>query len=175
MAARIRARYGIRKSWDVPLEDIGRVAAELGSYDLIYLSQVLEHVRKDALGSVLATLGAVLKPGGRLVAVVPNGGNPLCVVERYADLTHEGVFSPNSLRQLVDHAGLGDCQVDIRGYRMPLWPPVNVVRRIAQKVLHGLLLAVMLANGGNYCTILDPNISLILTRPVGRRGDAASG
>lgn len=164
VADRIRSRHGIRKCWVAALEDIGTIAGELAAYDLIYLSQVLEHVRKDALGVVLRTLHGSLKPGGRLVAVVPNGGNPLCAVERYADLTHECVFSPNSIRQLVEEAGLKGCQVEIRGYRMPLWPPINIVRRGAQKLLHGVLLAVMIANAGNYCTILEPNISLVLTR-----------
>jgi len=178
VAGRLAQRFEVRNRWIMPLENLAAAAGELRRYDLIYLSQILEHVRKDALAPALGLLYAHLKPGGRIVAVVPNGGNPLCSVERYADLTHEGVFSPNALRQLVEQAGLEGCGIEIRGYRIPPSTPVNWIRIAAQKIVHGFLLALMAANGGNYCTLLHPNISLIVTRCVsgteGRRGPGGS-
>ena len=165
VAAYLAERYRVRNRWITPVEELAGVAGELGMYDLVYLSQILEHVRKDALAPVLNSLYTHLKPGGRIVAVVPNGGNPLCAVERYADLTHEGVFSPNSLRQLVEQAGLDGCRVEIEGFRIPPWPPVNWARIAVQKVVHLFLLGILVANGGNFTPLLHPNISLIITRP----------
>lgn len=165
VAAYLAERYTVRNRWICPVEELAGVAGELRMYDLVYLSQILEHVRKEALAPVLNLLYAHLKPGGRIAAVVPNGGNPLCAVERYADFTHEGVFSPSSLRQLVEQAGLDGCRVDIEGFRIPPWPPVNWARISAQKITHLFLLALMVANGGNFSTLLHPNISLIIARP----------
>lgn len=162
----IRRHFPVRNSWDVPLEGIGAIANRLRQYDVIMLLQVLEHVRKDKLVEVVHTLAAHLKPGGHLIIVVPNAGNPLGIVERYADLTHEMAFTENSLRQLVEMADLGNVQVEVRGYRIPADSLLNLARIAIQACLHAVLLLLLLANTGNAYRSLDPNISLIITRPA---------
>ena len=156
--------FPVRRHWFVALEDLGGIRGELRSYDLIVLVQVLEHVRKDKLADVVGMLYARLKPGGRLLIVVPNGGNPFGVIELYADLTHVALFTENSLRQLVLAAGITDAGIEIRGFRVPATSLVNLVRIVLQKVLHLFLLALLLANTGNVYRTLDPNICLIVTR-----------
>lgn len=156
--------FRIDRHWFIPVEQIGTVADQLRQYDLIMLLQVLEHVHRDRLAEVLQTLYARLKPGGHLIVVVPNAGNPLGIVERYADLTHVSAFTENSLRQLVDAAGITDARIEIRGYRIPPVSLVNLLRIGAQRLLHGILLLMLIVNSGNYYFTMDPNICLILTR-----------
>jgi 2-polyprenyl-3-methyl-5-hydroxy-6-metoxy-1,4-benzoquinol methylase len=160
----IAEHFKVRRNWSLAVEDLNTIADQLRDYDLIMLLQVMEHVRQEKLPEVLRLLHARLKPGGHLIIVVPNGGNPLGIVERYADLTHRTVFTENSLRQLVAAADIKDGDIEIRGYRIPPVPPVNLLRIVIQKCLHALLLAMLIANGGNYYRTLDPNICLILTR-----------
>lgn len=160
----IIAHFPVKRHWFLPLEELSAVDADLRSYDLIVLVQVLEHVRRDKLTEVVRLLYGHLKPGGRLLIVVPNGGNPFGVVELYADLTHVSLFTENSLRQLVEWAGIGDADVEIRGYRVPASSLLNCVRIAVQKVLHLLLLAMLVANTGNVYRTLDPNICLIVRR-----------
>ena len=156
--------FRINRSWFIPVEQVDTIQDQLREYDLIMLVQVLEHVRKDKLADVLRQLHAHLKPGGRLIIVAPNGGNPLNVVELYADFTHEMLFTENSLRQLVAAANISDCDIELRGYRIPPVSLVNLLRIVAQKCLHLLLLAMLIVNTGNYYWTMDPNICLILTR-----------
>lgn len=156
--------FRINRSWFIPVEEVESIRDQLREYDVIMLLQVLEHVRKDRLADVLRQLHSRLKPGGHLIVVTPNGGNPLSVVELYADLTHETLFTENSLRQLVAAAGISDCEVEIRGYRIPPVSLVNLLRIVAQKCLHLLLLTMLIINTGNYYWTMDPNICLILTR-----------
>jgi SAM-dependent methyltransferase len=44
-----------------------------GAFDVIIVSEVLEHLQDDELASMLVTLRAKLKPQGRLLVTVPNG------------------------------------------------------------------------------------------------------
>jgi 2-polyprenyl-3-methyl-5-hydroxy-6-metoxy-1,4-benzoquinol methylase len=164
---RVLDQFAVTRHWEVAAEQIASIRSELRRYDIIVLSQVLEHVRKEALGPLVNALYAQLKPGGRILITVPNGGNPFSAVERYADLTHETVFGEPALRQLVEMAGLANADLVIRGYRIPPVSLVNLLRIGLQKILHLCLLGVMMVNGGNYFRILTPNICLIVSRKAG--------
>jgi 2-polyprenyl-3-methyl-5-hydroxy-6-metoxy-1,4-benzoquinol methylase len=160
----ITSHFPITRNWSLPIENLNTVIDQLREYDVIMLLQVLEHVRREKLPDVMRLLHSRLKPGGHLIVVVPNGGNPLGVVERYADLTHQTLFTENSLRQLVAAADIEDCTIEISGYHIPRNSPVNLLRIAAQKCLHALMLTMLIVNGGNYYRTLDPNICLFLTR-----------
>lgn len=76
-----------------------------GSYDLVAMSDVLEHLPKP---DVIATLEAAfhsLAPGGRLLLKVPNLSNPLNMRSRYVDFTHETGFTLESAQQVLRVAG----------------------------------------------------------------------
>ncbi len=160
----IAEHFKVNRNWALSIEDLNTIVDQLREYDVIMLLQVMEHVRKERLPEVLRLLHSRLKPGGHLIVVVPNAGNPLGIVELYADFTHQTLFTENSLRQLVAMADIKDCDIAIRGYRIPPDSPLNLLRLAAQKCLHALLLALLIANSGNYYRTLDPNICLILTR-----------
>ena len=72
---------------------------------------VLEHLPKDSLPDVLRQARRVLRPGGTLLAIVPNALSPFASAARYWDISHELAFSPNSVRQLAALVGFSD-QVD---------------------------------------------------------------
>ncbi len=79
--------------------------ADPGSVDFISAVNVLEHLSKDRLLAVLREAGRVLKPGGTLVAMVPNAISPFGGLTRHWDITHEWAFTPNNFRQLAPLAG----------------------------------------------------------------------
>jgi len=78
--------------------------------DFIHLSLVLEHVLDP--DELLADIGNILRPGGVVCIIVPNEFNPLQrqLVRRYCYSPlhphHVNYFTPDSLRRLVERAGL---------------------------------------------------------------------
>ncbi|MEM7049139.1 MAG: class I SAM-dependent methyltransferase [Acidobacteriota bacterium] len=76
-----------------------------GRFDLILMSDVLEHCPKaEALGLLRAIHGA-LDVGGRVVVRVPNMSNPLNLRTRFVDITHELGFTRSSLAQVFELTG----------------------------------------------------------------------
>jgi SAM-dependent methyltransferase len=85
------------------VEYLGRCPA--ASLDLVSAVNVLEHLPKDTLLTVLRDVARVLRPGGCLIAMVPNAVSPFGGLTRYWDVTHELAFTPNNFRQLLPLAG----------------------------------------------------------------------
>jgi len=162
----IRSAFPIRLGLTGSVENLPSLSQQLHQYDLIFMLQVMEHAKKECLVNMLQTLYRHLKPGGALIITVPNGANPLSIVERYSDITHENLFSENSLRQLVAMSELGDSVVIIEGYRIPPTTVINFIRVIAQRALHFCITAVLAINGGVFFRVLEPNITLIVRRPA---------
>jgi SAM-dependent methyltransferase len=71
------------------------------SIDFITALNFLEHLDKDKLLQILTEAGRALRPGGTLVAMVPNAISPFGGMTRHWDITHEWAFVPNNLRQLA--------------------------------------------------------------------------
>jgi SAM-dependent methyltransferase len=106
------------------------------SFDFISAFNFLEHLPKEAARDVLTESRRVLRPGGTLVAMVPNAISPFSGITRYWDITHEWAFSPNNFRQLAALVGF-DSQVEFRecgpvphgvvsGIRFLLWRLIRV-------------------------------------------------
>ena len=74
---------------------------ESHSLDLLTALNVLQHLSKDKLYAVLKECRRVLRPGGTLVAMVPNAISPFGGLTRHWDITHEWAFTPNNFRQLA--------------------------------------------------------------------------
>lgn len=74
-------------------------------YGLIAALNVLEHLRKEEILALLRLLHQALVPGGRVIAVTPNGLSPFSGATRYWDFSHELAFTPASWRQLAATAG----------------------------------------------------------------------
>jgi len=83
------------------------------TFDLITALNFLEHLSKDTLLAILAETARVLRPGGALIAMIPNAISPFGGLTRHWDITHEWAFTPNNLRQLAPLTGFhGD--IDFR-------------------------------------------------------------
>ena len=93
------------------LEYLHQTASE--SFDFISAFNFLEHLPKDTLRDVLIETRRVLRPGGTLVAMVPNAISPFSGITRYWDITHEWAFTPNNFRQLAALTGF-DPTVEFR-------------------------------------------------------------
>jgi len=61
---------------------------------------ILEHIYKQTLATVLEGVARALKPTGYLVAMTPNAGSPFRSMTRYWDITHEIAYAPSALRQI---------------------------------------------------------------------------
>lgn len=86
---------------------------ESNSQDFISALNFLEHLSKDDLLATLNECRRVLRPGGTLIAMVPNAMSPFGSVTRYWDITHEWAFTPNNFHQLAALTGF-DSNIDFR-------------------------------------------------------------
>lgn len=71
-----------------------------GTYGAIFMRDVLEHIPKHAVCSVLDLCAQSLQPGGVLVVQVPNADSPFFGRIRYGDFTHQAAYNKSSLSQL---------------------------------------------------------------------------
>lgn len=81
---------------------------EASSIDCIFALNILEHLDKDSLVILLERAVRALKPGGVLIAMVPNATSPFGGMTRYWDITHHNAFTPSSVRQLALLVGFSE-------------------------------------------------------------------
>lgn len=144
--------------------DISLVKNKLRKYDSIVAVQLLEHLPIESYSAFIRTIYSKLKKGGYIIIVVPNANNPLGLIERYGDLQHQNSFTEQSLKDLVINSNISNYDINIKGYYIPPYSFINIIRIIMQKILHILLLIIMIINGGTYFKIMTPNIVLILRK-----------
>ena len=82
-------------------------------YATISAFSVLEHHTREELFELLDAVREALRPGGCLIAVVPNAKGLFGAHVRFADITHELSFTPMSVSQLCAVVGL-DAPVVLR-------------------------------------------------------------
>jgi len=140
------------------------IKEKLGSYDIIMMTQVLEHIPTEKHITYLQILYNRLNAGGVILITVPNIGNPLAIYERYYDYTHETAFTDHSLIQLTDFAHLKNSKVQVQGFYIPTYNPTNIIRSTLQFILHGLFKLLFMANGGVYPQVLTTNITLVIEK-----------
>ena len=92
----------------------GRLPLADGEVDLVWSSEVIEHVADTARW--LSEVRRVLAPGGRLLLTTPNHGRLAVAVygvERYSDPLgdHLHLYTARSLRRTLDEFGFGDVRV----------------------------------------------------------------
>jgi 2-polyprenyl-3-methyl-5-hydroxy-6-metoxy-1,4-benzoquinol methylase len=135
-------------------------------FDCILALDVLEHLDTAALLALATAAHDALRPGGRLIAHVPNALAPLSPI-RYDDLTHVRAFTPRSLAQLFRAAGLVP-----RGFRETAphgrGPAARVRRLLWKAALRPLVRGWMLAaNGDAMGGIYTANVVAVAERPAG--------
>jgi SAM-dependent methyltransferase len=78
-------------------------AVDTASVDVVFASNLFEHLERPFLLKTLAEVRRVLRPTGRLVLVQPNFR--LCPRQYFDDYTHVAVFTDRSLPDLLETAG----------------------------------------------------------------------
>lgn len=97
-----------------------------GSVDIMFASNLLEHLDGQTLGRTLSEIRRALRPGGRLLVVQPNFRYAYKVY--FDDYTHERVFTHESLRDTLLAAGFEIAHLEARFLpfslrsRLPAWP-----------------------------------------------------
>jgi SAM-dependent methyltransferase len=118
------------------------------SIDFVIALNFLEHLGKDQLLDVLREAARVLRPGGTMVAMVPNAESPFGMLTRHWDITHEWAFVPNNFEQLAPLAGFGpqvefrECGPDPHGLKSGL-------RYLAWQVIRALIASYLLVEVAN--------------------------
>jgi SAM-dependent methyltransferase len=110
-----------------------------GGFDTVICFDVIEHFTKDELLPFVDQVRRVLRPGGRWIIHVPNGGSPFGGLVRYGDFTHELAFTTTSLQQLLAASGFASvrCYEDVpiphglkSAARWVLWHGVRAALRV---------------------------------------------
>lgn len=81
------------------------LATKPGTYAVILLMDVLEHVPRDAQPGFLRAAAASLRPGGRLICSVPNAASAIASFWLHNDYTHHWSFTADSLSVLLEQNG----------------------------------------------------------------------
>lgn len=73
-------------------------------FDIVFASNLLEHLDVETLAGTLQEVRRVLRPGGRVIVLQPNFRH--CVRSYFDDYTHVQVFTDRSLSDLLSAYGL---------------------------------------------------------------------
>ena len=95
------------KSYNFEQEDILDFVSRTNKrFDVVYLSHVIEHIKKENLFVFLDGVKRILNEGGIFIIVAPNSAAYFnAAANRYGDLTHEIGFTELSLRQILMVSG----------------------------------------------------------------------
>ncbi len=114
------------------------LADKTAAYDLIVAMDLLEHLTRDEVFQFLDMCAQALRPSGKLFLTTPNGAGLRPGPVAHGDLTHETIFTPQTIRTVLQLTGYQDIQIrEIRPLptsffsrlRGLLW---RVIRRYAQ-------------------------------------------
>ncbi len=94
------------------------------TYDLIFAFDFIEHFTKDELIELSNLIYDSLNQGGIFIIRTPNGQGIFAGTVIYGDLTHQTIFTPNSLIQLLSQSGFkevhcfenGPISKDLKGF-----------------------------------------------------------
>jgi len=139
---------------------------KLGNYDLILLTQVLEHVQKKDSILWLQLLYKHLNKDGTILITVPNMANSLGLYNRYYDFTHETGYTENSLRELVSQSNLENILVEFQEFGIPPSNIINFLRICVQKIFLFFVKIMYMVNGSVIPQFVGPNITLVIKKNV---------
>ncbi|MGA2160295.1 MAG: class I SAM-dependent methyltransferase [Dehalococcoidia bacterium] len=117
------------------LGDAQEMLAQFPShYGLITGFDLIEHLCKNELLSLLELVYRALCPGGRVIFQTPNAESPWGMNVRYGDLTHQLAVSPRGLHSLLSFSGL----IDYEARECGPYPHgfVSAMRYLLWHVLH---------------------------------------
>jgi 2-polyprenyl-3-methyl-5-hydroxy-6-metoxy-1,4-benzoquinol methylase len=135
-----------------------------GQFDCVVALDVVEHLTRDEAFRFLDLSFRALRPGGHIFLTTPNGAalrpGPLW----FGDLTHETIFSPQSISLALKLAGFDGVEV---GEVVPATTTIRSRIRLALWRLARLVpLAVdVIETGGPGARVFSRNMSIVGRRP----------
>jgi 2-polyprenyl-3-methyl-5-hydroxy-6-metoxy-1,4-benzoquinol methylase len=108
------------------------------SWDWIVALDLIEHLTRDEALELLDLCHAALAPGGTLILTTPNGAGLRPGPVAHGDLTHETIFTPQTLTLALRLAGFGAVRV-----REAAPPPTGWRSRLRGLLWRGVRLAAM--------------------------------
>jgi 2-polyprenyl-3-methyl-5-hydroxy-6-metoxy-1,4-benzoquinol methylase len=124
-------------------------------YAAILAVDILEHLTRDELIRLAPLLFHALQPGGRLLVQTANGAGLMPGHVVYGDLTHQTIFTPESLGQLLRPVGFehlsfyetGPVPIRLRGkLDVAAWSVVRTVAALLKYVETGKRQAIWTEN-----------------------------
>ena len=126
-----------------------------GKFDAIFSFDVLEHIEgEDNLLALMESVRDGLNDGGFFVCIVPNGANLTAAFVRYADFTHQRLFTSSSLHQIFEAAGFTKNRV----IQLQAGHVLGSIRLYIMRFLHRILFRLC---GRGYEKHFDSNICFI--------------
>lgn len=118
------------------------------TFQMIVAMNLIEHLSRDEMFDLLDMIVQALLPRGRLLAVVPNSLSIFGARVRYADITHEQSFTPESVVQILNHVGLEPVAILERG---PIIHGVKSgLRWLSWQFIRGLIFGYHLVETADY-------------------------
>lgn len=97
------------KGHNVRLDDVFNfLRNSTAKYDLIFAFDLIEHFSKDELLELTTLIYNHLHKDGLFIIRTPNGQGLFSGQIIYGDLTHQTIFTPNSLTQLFSNIGFNN-------------------------------------------------------------------
>jgi SAM-dependent methyltransferase len=100
----VAQQLGIERVYHRRLNEYLSQAREC-SADVVLLIDILEHLTRGELLVALDEVFRILRPGGKCIVHVPNGGGIFGMGTFYGDLTHEHAFTRRSSEQIFRTVG----------------------------------------------------------------------
>jgi SAM-dependent methyltransferase len=118
------------------------------AFDLIVAQDVLEHLTRDEAFAFLDAARAALRPGGSLFLTTPNAAAWRPGPVAYGDLTHETLFTPQTLDLALRLCGFGPAR--IAEVTPPPTTPIRAARLVLWRILRLAPLALDLVEQGAF-------------------------
>jgi hypothetical protein len=110
-------------------------------FDLVTLTDILEHLKKDEAIRIVSAVRKALNAGGAILIRTPNASSMIASTERWIDLTHELLYTEQSLRQLLRTCGFKNITIvdnqapfGLRPRRLLRWIGLKVLRKTQRLV-----------------------------------------
>lgn len=143
-------------------------------FEIIFASEIIEHLKKDEVFKLLDTFLAALKPGGKVILTTPNAGSLFGPALVHIDFTHEIGFTSSSLAQVLRVCGFEE--VEIHGMGPIAHDRRSFMRVCLWKVIKGFLKSyhtVEMGTGRGIWkkghVIFDPSLFAIARKPLQAR------
>lgn len=126
------------------------------SFSAIIMNNVIEHLHKKDIISILAGINTSLIKSGNLIVITPNLANPFSLALFHGDFTHEVGFTEKSMAEVLKAGGFTSYK--ILPINRPIKTPWRLSREIGKSLFTNLLKIGFWLNYSNKHKVLTRNL-----------------